>query len=192
MWTITLSGKGGSLAPVKAYIDGCPKSGIPAIDFRRRHGLPDAPTNLIELPPCRWEDEAFVREYADRADENANLSGSSDRVGRQTTYGVRDGRLTTSHQDLADWGSRRVDYVILSPEVIRRYLEDPGPATARAVLLDLWAYTARSKALAVAQLCDLSTEAGRAKALEKHYGGDAEALAEACVIVDAAADGVTI
>ena len=49
-----------------AIIDGCPKSGLAAVDFRRAAGLPEAPSNQIEITDLRVTSEPLFRELAER------------------------------------------------------------------------------------------------------------------------------
>ena len=72
--------------PKTVVIQGCPKAGLAAIDFRRQAGLPAAPSNEIDAAdieglslaaqgePAGWiESEAICREFADQLDGNADL-----------------------------------------------------------------------------------------------------------------------
>lgn len=42
-------------------IDGCPEEGLAAVDFRRSHGLEEAPSDLIDLTPAELVDEKAAR-----------------------------------------------------------------------------------------------------------------------------------
>ena len=49
-----------------AIIEGCPKSRLAAVDFRRAAGLPEAPSNQIEIADLRVTSEPLFRELAER------------------------------------------------------------------------------------------------------------------------------
>ncbi|MFM7012523.1 MAG: hypothetical protein ACKO0Z_24870 [Betaproteobacteria bacterium] len=61
-------------------IEGCPESGIQAIDFRRKHGLPEAPTNVFNLP-IDTIDESLVRQFEEYADKDGDLKDEFSRYG---------------------------------------------------------------------------------------------------------------
>jgi len=46
---------------ITVSIDGCPEEGLAAVDFRRAHGLAEAPCEFIDLTPATLVDEAAAR-----------------------------------------------------------------------------------------------------------------------------------
>lgn len=194
MFQCFLDGTGG----FSVEIDGCPKNGLAAIDFRRQHGLPDAPSNIIILPSFQWEDEAFVREHAHLADSDADIEGSG-RAGKQINLYV--GAPGHIHQPKWQEGFRSLGdvhgYVMaggrvqISPQVIKAYLQARTKETGRAFFLDLWFGERRIRARVMHEAYGLQTEEGRRKALE-YLKGDQDALTEACAIIDAESEGVCL
>lgn len=73
------------------FIEGCPENGLPAIDFRRQHGLPDAPTNRIHIK-LDHPSEAVCRRFQEFLNYEGDLrigEASGHEVGRQyTTVGI--------------------------------------------------------------------------------------------------------
>jgi hypothetical protein len=59
--------------PLFVEIEGCPYDGLPAIDFRRRAGLPEEPTNKVALGPYTFTDEAYCRGLAHLLNDKADL-----------------------------------------------------------------------------------------------------------------------
>lgn len=104
------------LPKLEVIIEGCPKSGIPAIDFRRQAGLPESPTNVIKLL-VDLTSEAAVRQFAQFANSDADIR--YDDAG----YGFYD---SLSSPDLAgspDNDCRRSRHHV-SPVVLRTCLQD--------------------------------------------------------------------
>ena len=95
-------------------IEGRPESGIPAIDFRRQHGLPEVPTNVIDIPVDQ-HDETVVRKFADFANAEGNLEDS---------YNPRFGIDTRSNSSLTHSLSERnfVTRHVVSTVVIREVI----------------------------------------------------------------------
>jgi len=62
-----------SFPGLEVKIEGCPEAGIAAIDFRRKHGLPEAPTNKQAIP-LELTSERLVRKYAAHADHSGDLA----------------------------------------------------------------------------------------------------------------------
>ena len=132
MFQVSLCGDRGPTMPWTAHIEGCPYSGVGAIDFRRAAGLPAAPSNRIELPSFAWTDEQFVRAYPKRADSSANIEG---RYAGEQYRGTQRYHIGTS----AGQGY----HPYLTPAVIAAYLAAQTPETGRAVLIDIWDGTRR-------------------------------------------------
>ena len=149
--------------PWLVRLEGCPSSGIGAIDFRRAHGLPAEPSDLIEIPPYIGTDEAFVRANADLANNQADLDAGG-AAGVQRGYVVDiingEGRLSGPWEERGE--GRR-----LAPEVVRKYLAAQTAQAARELLCDLWAYSARSKARAEKKLADEAQALAEARKLLK-------------------------
>lgn len=57
-------------------IKGCPEHGIEAVDFRRKHGLPDGTDNKLTVVCC-FESEALARKYKDSLNHQADFIGKS-------------------------------------------------------------------------------------------------------------------
>lgn len=57
-------------------IKGCPEHGIKAVDFRRKHGLPDGTDNKLTVVCC-FESEALARKYKDSLNHQADFIGKS-------------------------------------------------------------------------------------------------------------------
>lgn len=53
-------------------LEGCPDYGIPAIDFRRKFGIPEAPDNMVKVDFERV-DEKLCRKFADYCNTNGDL-----------------------------------------------------------------------------------------------------------------------
>lgn len=176
--------------PWYATIDGCPSSGLAAIDFRRAHGLSDAPTSKIEMPGYCWQDEEFVRQHARLANDNADIL-SEYTPGRQIDWQVNAINEIYQPQYALYVSNDRGPYVHLAPEVIRVYLAKQDKETGRAVFRDLWFGERRLRARAMHEAFDLGTTEGRTRALA-WLKNDHDALAEACAIVDAASEGIAL
>lgn len=128
----------------KVYIEGCPSYGIEAIDFRRQHGLPDAPSHVAEIPALEWEDEAFVRAAPrERVSLTADLSGHHE-AGRQRWWRVYvRGNPHAVNMSLTS-SPANGEWPYVQPQVLAAYLKDPSPETGAALLRDIWAGEARS------------------------------------------------
>jgi len=173
----------------RVAIDGCPRSGLAAIDFRRRHGLPDEPSNVQELPGYVWADEEFVRENAELSDGEADINcqgKAGDQENWQTTAA---GKVCLNSHYCRSITGEGGYYVKVSPEVVRAYLAEQTPETARAVFRDIWDGSVRNKLRAVAEVYILADPDERRAALEKELGGDQELLARACALADQEAEG---
>ncbi len=122
-------------------IEGCPSDGLPAIDYRRSHGLPEAPCDRIELPGFTFADEGFCRAHPDKLTDGANVE-TEYRAGEQKAYSVSTEGEVRSLRTYSLSGYH--GHAVLSPETIRAYLAQQTPETARALLLDWWDYPTRS------------------------------------------------
>lgn len=165
----------------RVEIELCPSKGLDAIDFRRRYGLPDEPSDRQVVPAYEFVDEAFVRENKELANEYADITPAS--VSSKSYYIVS--------QELRAWDFHRrwpKDDIKVQPTVLKAYLDNQCEETARNLYRSLWTAERRSKARVVAKECDLSTEVGQALAL-RLYGGDTEELAFAIALADADQDG---
>jgi len=60
---------------LSVIIEGCPEKGIPAIDFRRSRGIPEAPTNRIAIP-LDMTSESLVRKYERFTDAEGDLKSN--------------------------------------------------------------------------------------------------------------------
>ncbi len=135
-------------------IEGCPSAGLPAIDYRRSHGLPEAPCDTIELPGFSFVDEGFCRAHPDKLTDSANVE-TEYRAGEQARYRAYENEVKQlSSATLNGYNAR----VTLAPETIRAYLAEQTPETARALLLDWWDYSGRSKASAEAKVAAYHAE----------------------------------
>src|SRR5258708_2148356 len=73
MFRCDLSNNGNSFTVI---IEGCPSSGIEAVDFRRKHGLLEEASDKIEMSAYSWTDEEFVRlAPKNRVSSSADLEG---------------------------------------------------------------------------------------------------------------------
>lgn len=164
-------------------IEGCPKNGIPAIDFRRKHGFPDAPTNQIQLPEFRFTDEEFVRKHEDKANGEADIVTI-----RQTEYQrTEDNQIISLVRHLGLYSE-----ISVRPAPLVAYLKEQNPQTAKALLEDIWGYGERSRARVTVSLYNLASKEGQEMALEEVYKGDNEAFAYALAFLDAESEGLSI
>jgi hypothetical protein len=167
--------RGNGIASFTVVIEGCPRNGIEAIDFRRAHGLPEAPACEIDLPGYSFPDEVFVREHPDKADGNADIL-TEHRAGEQVRSGI--GHRGEIHETTHRIYDYRGFHVRLSPEAVRAYLEAQTPKTGRALLLDLWDGTRRSlEAVQAELLARREAEAEQDRKLQDARGLLADELA---------------
>lgn len=140
MFTVRLGlCRNGKCLPFRLRIEGCPGYGIAAIDFRRAHGLPEAPSNEIEVPGFDWQDEEFVRANAGRADGDANINYEY-RGGRQIHHSVN----AVGEVCKTEFYASNNHSLYATPESIFTYLSEQHPKTGRHLYLDLWDHEARS------------------------------------------------
>ena len=145
-------GSGDAQRPFVVLIEGCPESGIAAVDFRRQVGLPEQPTNQVSLPGFKFEDEAFVRanfsladDYADIHLDRQHLQGwacdDQGNVAKLSSRGMRQphgyGYAGTGHY--------------AEPAAIAAYLVERTPETARGLLRSIFGWPARTRADAETQ-----------------------------------------
>lgn len=57
---------------LEVKIEGCPESGVAAVDFRRQNGLPESPSDVIAIP-LDLQSEAIVRAFPQFADSSADI-----------------------------------------------------------------------------------------------------------------------
>lgn len=171
--------------PFTLIIKGCPRGGLPAIDFRRAHGLSDAPSNRIELPSLEFVDEDFVRERDGRADAEADLKSDS-LGGRQWLYGVNARGVVNRNQHAHYIIGGLSGYHAHAPaERIVAYLREPCPETAKELWRSVWDMEFVSMAEACHEAYDLSTDAGRQRAVADGFLTE-DQLADACAVLDMA------
>jgi hypothetical protein len=175
----------------RCELDGCPKNGLGAIDFRRKWGLPDAPSAVITLPSYTWEDEEFVREAAALAEYLVNDRAdviSVERAGCQYSYWTSAGRVNRG--DSRNF-CERYRPVILPPAVALAFLAGPSPAAGRDVFRALWARGREDLCRALAECHDLADPEGRAMAAQDvaRLGEPADVLAQACAFADRLLEG---
>ncbi len=145
-----------STDPVQLHIEGCPLSGVAAVDFRRRHGLPEAPDATASLPWYEFSDEAFVRENPALANEHADIALY--RFSQKSCFAGREGVVERSPSCF--------DLRVAQPEAIAAYLKEQTPETAKALLRSVWTYRDRTLATATAELeARREREAERARKL---------------------------
>lgn len=178
MFKVFIGGKCGG--EWSAEIAGCPRTGIEAIDFRQRHGLPLEPSNKIKLPALVFEDEPFVRSKPDKVNADADLDYVA---GEQYVYHVTNDCSGTysSRRQMASSS----DLVVLSPEAIYDYLAEPTPEAGKLLLLDMWAYSERSKAEAEERV---AMEAEQKRAARELMAGEIAELAGKYAEADIARD----
>jgi hypothetical protein len=165
-------------------IEGCPPSGIPAIDFRRQYNFPDSPTNTIVLPDYEFVDEEFVRAKAQYADDNANID--------MTRFGYYPRRWVRGEIKLSETYCRLLNgTIVIPPKLVREYLSQQIPETAKALIQAVWLNPIKQMAQEACKAFDLGTESGRQEALI-FYEGDTDGLSFALMLYDAMKDGVVL
>jgi hypothetical protein len=171
----------------RCELDGCPKNGLGAIDFRRKWGLPDAPSAVITLPSYTWEDEEFVREAAALGEHLVNDRADVISV-CQYSYWTSVGRV---HRGDSRNFCERYRPVILPPAVALAFLAEQSPATGRDVFRAVWAKGREDLCRALASCHDLADPEGRAMAAQDvaRLGEPADVLAQACAFADRLLEG---
>lgn len=126
MFKIKMCSASGS-SPLTVRIHGCPSSGVEAIDFRRKHGLPEEPHNKIELKLATIEDEAACR--------TLDLNSEAD---YPACYRFADQviafRNETGRYEIASFDSYHGRYPFVHAEAIKAWNESPNSETALAVI----------------------------------------------------------
>lgn len=151
--------RNGQLSPLHVYIEGCPRSGIEAIDFRRRHGLPDAPTSEIDLPGFAFTDEALCRAHPERCDSSADICTENRSTGSVKEWCCNSsGVYESSTPRYACSQYYEGFYLYVQPLIICAYLEAQSPLTAKALLENIWGYTQRSKVRAEAEWANIQAD----------------------------------
>lgn len=144
MFNVILGAKRAQVHPFTVQIHGCPNGGIAAVDFRRSHGIPAAPTNKIELPGHEITDEEFCRAHPNRCNSEADIVTEYDRGAGGKVWSCNAvGDVYSNFRFSLEHGPY-ASLLPLSPHVIRDYVAAQTPETVRALLLDLWQCEARS------------------------------------------------
>jgi len=115
------------LYPLTVRIHGCPSSGVEAIDFRRKHGLPEEPHNKIELKLAIVEDEAACRTLS--LNNEADYPACYRFADQAIAY-----RNGTGKYGLASFDSYHGRYPFVHAETIKAWNESPNSETALAVI----------------------------------------------------------
>jgi hypothetical protein len=158
MFEVQIEGESGFTSDLTVDIQGCPANGLAAIDFRRSHGLPDAPDDSISLPAGRWVSEEACRSLPPEwLDANANAHPNNLKLKRWICS--MEGKV---------W-EETYHYPLASPGAIKAYLDNPGAETAAALLRDLHECRNRNRAAAQA----------RAEAIHRRREDEARRIAEA-------------
>lgn len=121
------------------HIEGCPTAGIAAVDFRRQHNLPEAPTSRVDLPKGVFVDEASVRDLAIVTDYMADAS-----LGRVCQKQWSCNARGSVYED-STAGFHYTKSLQISPEAIRSYLARQTLETAVDLILDAISGSERSK-----------------------------------------------
>jgi len=130
------------MLPFKMVIEGCPRGGIAAVDFRRGHNLPEDASNRIELPGLVFVDEEFVRQHIDRHMDDADWE-----LEYCYQYAWHCNVLGQIYEDRTgkNLAGNSGYFLTACPRAIRDYVNDPCPETAKALIGDILAYPERSK-----------------------------------------------
>jgi hypothetical protein len=159
---------------VEVRIEGCPEQGLAAVDFRRKHELPEAPTNVIPLK-LEGVSEAVCRDVNRYLDDNADLELEHGSSTYSVSWRVKDvaRRLVAAESRIG--GSRDRRHVI-SPGVIFDVVK-LGPSAIPGLVAALEAADEANKAR-------LAEEARRAE--EARFAKIEAAMQELCALDDAA------
>ena len=141
--------RNGTVYNFKVRLEGCPRSGLECIDWRRTHGLPEAPSSLIELPGIAFTDEDFCRSVVDK------LNGEADVV---TDYIMIYPWVCTDSGEVERGGGLMLNgisngdrYLFAESLVVKNYLADPCAATAKHLIANIFGYQQRSREAAEAR-----------------------------------------
>lgn len=147
-------------------IEGCPLAGVEAIDFRKQHGLPQAPNNKIELPGRMYENETVARRFQLDNEANVNL----EYIHQWESYIHQCGSSKVANlkiiTNLRSVNGGLYKYPVAAPEIIKEYLEHDCIGYAEKLLKDIISYSERSKTKAEAEvyrLCQQELEQREAK-----------------------------
>ncbi len=126
-------------------IEGCPPKGIEAVDFRKAHKLPPAPTDKIDLPGYTFPDEAFVRGNPQRANESADVV--LEYVTQYVSCCNRVGEVYKG-SSVCTLGGQGGYFLHAEPWAIAAYLENRHPNNAKALFMSIWGFEHRSRRIA--------------------------------------------
>lgn len=119
---------------VALKLDGCPESGLAAIDWRRQNKLPEAPTNVVRL---QWEgqSEAFCRRFRDLLDGESNLTV----ITNKDTYSQfsLSWKNSAANQWVANdpWDNKSLSYSTVSADLARQFATATPPESAAVELV---------------------------------------------------------
>lgn len=113
--------------PLTVRIKDCPRSGIEAVDFRRAAGLPEEPTNRIELVPAAITDEQAARRL--RLDSNANYPANYRFTDQKIAHRNGSGACETASLD-----SWKGGFPFIDAAAIKAWNENQNTATALALI----------------------------------------------------------
>ncbi len=117
------------------------------MDFRRKHGLPAAPTNVVEMPSFSWQDEEFVRFLPNEANEQADIN---------VFYLYQYQWLCNAVGEVCSGGTCKIgspayegSWPYVCPGIAAAYLTVQTPGTGRKIILDILAGSDRSRQAAL-------------------------------------------
>lgn len=139
MFQVIIGGNGAS--DLGVMIEGCPSSGLDAVDYRRKYGLPEAPTNTLWVPRLTWTDEEFIRETG-KADSSADVH-----VRYLEPY-------LSAVNAVGEVCASRCDYCVAEPEVLAEHLKEPTDETGRNLVRSILGAERRSKVRAEAEAAE--------------------------------------
>jgi hypothetical protein len=122
-------------------ITGCPWSGVNAVDFRRKNGLPEEPSNKIKLQGRMFNDEAACRRLKAM---NSNADVNLEYI-YQYSYSLNAANETYKQDHPQCITNPYRGHIKVSPKTIIAYVAEATAETAEALLKDVLSYEIRSK-----------------------------------------------
>jgi len=160
-------------------IEGCPRSGLAAVDFRRANGLPDGTDNTVDIS-CDMVSEKTVRECAA---VGATITHSGD-VDERKTYSGGTGWYRRNTWNRPGYSGEGTYYLTVPPSLIVRLLNDDSSVSYGTAWSELIAlhFAEQAKAVAAWEAADAAHDEKMAREKAEKVAKD-EAVAAAKLLL---------